>query len=230
MIYTSALATTASGSVGGVTASRNRGGQYFRRRAIPVNPNTEQQATMRSIMQQLTAKWVSSLTPAQRNAWSLYAKDTPTTNALGNQINAGGLGMFIRGNAARLQAGLDWFPDAPIVNDFGPFTPFTPGAADASLGSVAFTIDNTDEWANDEMGFAAIFVGRPQNASVVYYGGPWQFAGIIQGNSTTAPLNSQSKASPFPFAAGQAIFWRYRVMQPDSRYSSPIQHRVIAVP
>src|SRR5437773_11561609 len=62
------LGPTQSGSENGTTASRNRFGQYFRRRAVPVQPRTAAQLAVRARMSNNAAAW-RALTDAQRAAW-----------------------------------------------------------------------------------------------------------------------------------------------------------------
>ncbi len=75
MIFTSPLIEAGSGSVAGLTFSRNKGGNYLRGRAIPTNPNSPLQQAVRSIMSQLTANWLNVLTAIQRVAWETYAEE-----------------------------------------------------------------------------------------------------------------------------------------------------------
>ncbi|KKM06452.1 hypothetical protein LCGC14_1743870, partial [marine sediment metagenome] len=48
MLFKSGLITQGSGSIGGLTASHNRGGMYFRARTIPTNPATSFQTVVRN--------------------------------------------------------------------------------------------------------------------------------------------------------------------------------------
>lgn len=86
-----------SGSMGGVTASHNRGGQYFRRRATPVNPATSFQGEVRSKLAGLSASW-RGLTDSQRLAWDEAAGSYTTVNALGTSIQLTGQQLYIRAN------------------------------------------------------------------------------------------------------------------------------------
>lgn len=58
----------ASGSFGGVTASRNKGGAYFRRKGNPTNPRSTGQQTQRAQLANVTAAW-KGLTAIQQQAW-----------------------------------------------------------------------------------------------------------------------------------------------------------------
>ncbi|HSR54544.1 MAG TPA: hypothetical protein VLV83_27270, partial [Acidobacteriota bacterium] len=110
MLFKSAMVTQVSGSVGGMTGSHNAGGYYFRSRVIPVNPNTSFQQSIRGVMGQLTSRWISTLTAAQRQGWEDYAQQVTLTNPLGDQRNVSGLNQYIRSNLSRRQ------PSLPFVD------------------------------------------------------------------------------------------------------------------
>jgi hypothetical protein len=207
--YTSAIAATGSGSIGGATASHNRGGQYFRRRAIPVNPATAQQEAIRALFATCQAAWSNTLTAAQRDAWNNYALNTPVIDTLGNSVNAGGKGMYTRGNVPRLQGSL-----ARI--DAGPTTFGTPAMTNpavttlvASTGVLTFTYTNTDPWAITTGGALLVFISRPQPLAVSGFKGPFRFAGKVLGNTGTPPTSPGTVTSPFTYVATQRGFVRF---------------------
>src|SRR6266545_482051 len=86
-----------SGSVAGITSSRNRFGQYRRTRAIPVNPNTAFQATQRARLAASAALW-RTLTAAQRAGWIDLAGAFTRTNSLGQPYNETGAQCFVSVN------------------------------------------------------------------------------------------------------------------------------------
>lgn len=218
MKYTSAIAATGSGSIGGATASHNRGGQYFRRRAIPVNPSSVAQQAVRGYFSTLQAAWNSTLTAAQRSAWDSYALNTPVTDSLGNPVNAGGKGMFTRGNVPRLQGSLLVVAAGPTT--FGLPALTAPGVTSlvASTGVITYTFTNTDSWAAAATSGLLIYVSRPQSASINGFKGPFRFAGIKLGNATP-PTSPGTVTSPFTFAVGQKGFIRFVAVGTDGRLS-----------
>lgn len=216
MKYTSAVAATASGSIGGATASHNRGGQYMRRRAIPVNPSTAQQQSIRGYFSTCQAAWGNTLTPAQRSAWDSYALNTPVTDSLGNSVNAGGKGMFTRGNVPRLQAGLLLIAAGPT--SFGLPALSAPAITSlvASTGILTFAFTNTDSWAGAATGALLIYVSRPQPAAVNGFKGPFRYAGKVLGNATP-PTSPATVTSPFTYTVGQKGFVRFVAVTTDGR-------------
>jgi hypothetical protein len=119
-----------SGSVAGVTSSRNRSGQYRRTRAVPVNPNTASQTIVRSNLANLAAAW-RTLTGEQQLGWVAYADAHPRTNPLGVTYKLTGMQAYVGVNGELLSAGLATVAAAP--------TSVSPDALFLSVG------DDTDE-------------------------------------------------------------------------------------
>jgi len=93
-----------SGSVNGVTSSRNRFGQYRRTKAIPVNPQTTRQTQVRDTFGDLASQW-GTLTPTQRASWETCALEFPKVDSLGQAIVLSGFNMFVRANSALVDIG-----------------------------------------------------------------------------------------------------------------------------
>jgi len=123
-----------SGSVAGVTSSRNRFGQYRRTRAIPVNPASSYQGTQRARLAAASAAW-RSLTAAQRAGWNDLAAGVTRTNSLGQSYNMTGHMCFVSCYNDCAAAGVSVLSDAPAVA-----TPSTPLTATITLTAAAFSI------------------------------------------------------------------------------------------
>lgn len=231
MLFTSQIISRGSGSIGGLTGSRNRGGNYFRARGMPTNPNTPFQQAIRSFMAQLSATWSSVLTQAARDKWDLYALNVPLPNALGEPINVGGIGMYQRTNVPRLQTTAVELPRqdvAPGTFDLGEFTPPVIVSATAATDTLSITFENTDEWANEDDSAMLISISRPQNPGINFFKGPYRFADVIQGDSTTPPTSPAAIVSPFTFEVGQRVFVFIRVTRGDGRLSASFRDTVLA--
>ena len=231
MIFTpGGIVAAASGSLGGTTFSRNRGGPYARTRAIPVNPNTEWQQEVRSLMAVLTSRWLDTLTDDQRMAWDTYADAVHLPNSLGSDRNVGGLGMYVRSNLPRLQADpvlLTRVDDAPVIFNLGPYTlPVLSGAIEsAQTASLAFT--NTDDWAGETGSGMIVYGSRAKNPTINYFKGPYRFMDTVEGDDVTPPTSPQTVTWPFVFVETQKLFLFGRVTRLDGRLSSPF--RLVAV-
>lgn len=226
-LYKSAILTTASGSIKGLTFSKNRGGQYIKGRSSPTNPNTAQQQAVRTILADLSNLWVNTLLQSDRNKWKDYADNVPVINRLGDSITLSGLNMYVRSNSPRIQAGLARVDTAPVIFDLGSFTDVVVTASAATDAvSVAFT--DTDDWANLDGGAMLMYFARPQNPTINFFKGPYQFAGTIDGATISPPASPGGAVSPFSFAEGNKIFARIQVTQADGRLSADARYETIA--
>lgn len=221
MKYTSAIAATASGSMGGATASRNKGGQYFRRRAIPTNPSTPRQQVVRNGLAALSQAWSNTLTAAQRAAWATYAANVPKTDSLGNTINLSGIGWYVACNNARISAGKTTIAAAPTTFTLADLTPpSVTGVASTGVASVTFT--NSDIWASAVGGFLVMQFSRPQSAGITFFKGPFRVGFVVAG-AATPPTSPATGTMPFAGAAGNTIFWQARALNADGRISGQLR-------
>ena len=228
----SALVTQASGSIGGLTASRNRGGMYLRARSIPLDPGTPFQQFIKATVADLSNQWVNVLTSVQRDSWNEYALNVPLPDTLGELRNIGGLAHFVRSHVPRRQTPAAALPDVltgPGVFDTGEFTPFSAPVVDASADTLTITFDDTDACANEEDAGACILCSRPQNPSINYFKGPYRFAATVLG-AALPPTEPAVVTLPFPVAAaGQVVFIQVRVTRADGRLSYAQRLRAVAV-
>lgn len=219
MLFRETVTAGASGSMGGVTASHNRFGRYLRQRIIPTNPNTDAQAAVRANFQQLAALWQTTLTDAQREAWSLYGSNVPVINRIGDPINLTGLNHYIRSNSPRLQAGLPRVDDAPTEFNLGDYTAITFGALETgNFLLVNFT--DTDDWVSEDDAAMLVYGSRVQAVTINFFRGPYRFADSIDGDSTTPPTSPASVSSAFALTMGLKVFGRVQVTRADGRLSA----------
>ena len=220
-------ASTASGSMGQVTASHNRGGLYLKQRVVPTNPKTSRQNTVRTLMAQLMVLWSSTLTEAQREAWALYASNVQVLDTLGVPRNITGVNHYVRSNLVILQAG-------GTRVDAGPTTftlPEPDGAFALSVSaatnqfSVVFT-DTADIWDLAD-NYMILYCGQPQSAGVAYFGGPWRYAGNFEGAVADHPTTPEVIDLPFVATEGQNIWGYARIALADGRVTNPFRDSCI---
>lgn len=204
LIRTSVAVGDISGSVGGGTFGRSKGGLGLRTRRKPINPRSDRQQARRSNIAYLTSYWGSTLTGTQRDGWATYAANTSWTNRLGESIHLSGMNMFVALNSLLLMAGKTLQAAAPAESGGSPAPIFTV-AADISDQKILV--------AEPSAGFAKattgdlllIFMGRPQGAG---QSGPpkgFRYVGVITGNSSTPPTFPTDLAAPFSFVSGQRV-------------------------
>lgn len=131
------LGDPSSGSYQGITASRNRFGQYKRTRAIPVNPASSYQTAVRARLATNASNW-RSLTATQREGWGSFGSNITRADTLGQYYTLNGYEAFCLVNNNRLAAGDAVLTDPIAYDPPDPMTSVTLTATIASL-SVAYT-------------------------------------------------------------------------------------------
>lgn len=211
MLYTSPLISSGSGSVAGLTFSHNRGGQYIRARSTPANPQTGRQQDVRSYLSMLSNGW-NSLTPGQREGWTLYGQNVPLLNAMSEPKISSGINHYLRSNVPRLTGGLAVIQDAPTEFNLGD-TPLTVtfAAYDDNTLDVNGTVTNGP--AN-----ILLSLSRPVNIGRTPAHEPTrQFAAPL---SVAGAWDVTLDASPYPLALGQSLRVYARATRPDGRLSA----------
>lgn len=104
---------TASGSVGPVTTSRNRFGQYQRNRVTPLNPQSVDQQNVRATLSSCASAW-RGLTEIARQAWAAFSVALPG--------NLTGFNAFVKLNVNRALAGAGAYTVPPSMPSFGVFS------------------------------------------------------------------------------------------------------------
>ena len=209
----------ASGSLGGLVASHNRGGQYLRARVVPTNPSTGPQVEMRVIFGNLASAW-QTLTSDQREAWTTYGINVPITDAMGDPLTLTGQQMYVRCNSARIQGGLGRIDDGPTVFSLDSLSPvaISPTAA-ADLYSIAF--EETDDWVGEDDAALLIFGSRELADTINFFKGPYRVQGLILGNLAVPPTSPDvSITSVFALTEGNVIFNRALSVRADGRISA----------
>lgn len=231
MLFKPTIGTDLSGKLGGIVASHNAGGPYFRIATIPTNPNTPQQVVVRNAVALLTAAWAGTLTQVQRDSWDLYAANVTLTNRIGEQHNISGIAMYVRSNVGRIQisqARVDTGP--PIFNLGGMRAPTLANATAAGqtvdVGFFVAPIDNP--WANEVGGSLLIYLSRPQNPGIQFFINPYRFATFVAGDPIP-PVSPVTVAAPFVFVAGQRLFARFVAHTADGRVSADTRATILAV-
>jgi len=218
------LGTALSGKLGGIVASHNAGGTYFRNLAIPTNPGSPQQEVVRLATSQLANLWVNTLTAAQRDEWAAYAAAVPIPDAIGNPINIPPMAMYVRSNVPRIQSGLPRVDSAPAILDLGEFTVPTIDAVDATAETADIGFTTGDAWVDEDDSAMLVYASRGQNATINFFKGPYRFAGRIDGDATTPPTSPATITLPFAVVATQRVFFKLSVSRADGRLSSSFRN------
>jgi hypothetical protein len=153
-----------SGSYQGLTASRNRNGQYVRTRAIPVQPRTNFQSTIRSQLSANSAAW-RALTALQMAAWASLGLQMIRSDSLGQRNTLTGSQTHNSINMVLGQYLQPYNADAPLLTT--PSDVATVVISAASLGP-AMTVTTTGEPLS---GFIGIYAAPPVTAGRTFIQG-----------------------------------------------------------
>jgi len=90
----------ASGKIGGMVFSRNRGGTYVRRRAHPTTNTSQWAESAKDTFSLVSGAW-AGLTAAAREAWHTWSSNNPIVDRVGNRITLDGHAAYLRVNCFR---------------------------------------------------------------------------------------------------------------------------------
>lgn len=216
MLFRGTIVGAASGKMGSMVASHNKGGQYLRARVTPSGAvASPAQATVRNSLAALAAAWGTELSAEQRSAWEDYALNVPGSNALGDSIQLSGQNWYIACNVPRLQASLARVDDAPTTFDRG--TPSLPGlfiTQGDSSGTIGFGSSLT------MTGNYLLYQGRPYNIGRNKYYGSYQ---LVTTASLAAGATGFNFTSAFPIDSGVSQqAYRLQFTRDDGRLSTPL--------
>lgn len=224
----SSLLSDISGSIGGTTYSRARGGAYARNRTVPINPRTALQEANRDLFAATSTFW-SSLTSEQLQAWNLTAHAFPLTNRLGETYNPSGRQLFMSCNRNLALIDLPFIVDAPPPEALPPTPPAAPTVTVQSDATdiTVFTADVGSDGGGDTS-LKAVFKftqpmapARGQSYRNILRG-PWDGTNnyIFPTGATTNTLgryqNRYQGGDPVPGSVGQVVNYAYRYI--DTKY------------
>ena len=156
------LAGPQSGAQGEIVASRNRSGQFLRKRVSPRNPRTAAQRRARDNMRTFSRLW-NQLTEAQRVAWCAAACNVLSRPKLGKARPLDGQKFFNKINTVLAICGKEPLLDPPPRPEFGP-NPVTALTAAKGPGGIALMLGMRETLTEDIM----VFASPPCNAGRSY--------------------------------------------------------------
>jgi hypothetical protein len=248
--------TDGSGKIGGNVASKNRFGNYLRRKGQTLNPQTASQQFVRMLFGALSQAW-RALTDAQRAAWRALALFVTINDQFGDGYSPNGNQLYIRINTNLGKVGIAAIDDPPVLAGAAALDVPTvlvdigAGAANAMAISVPFSTNDASQDSSLYLEAtppvsSGITAGSVKNLyRSLLQGGTIPntiIVGLITGaspaNLTAADFSTgvaENYATLFgvPPAAGQKIFFRFSAINSTTGESSPImvvESTVISTP
>jgi hypothetical protein len=217
-ISPSSLINGASGAVGSIVFSRNRGGFYSRSRVTPANPSSTRQVNWRTAFKAASQRWSLTLTESQRQQWRTHAQNLTRVNRLGMPIPVNGFNAFVEADTYAEFLGTV-HPDAPPTAQVFPV--MLSLSIDAAVAAHHFNV----HWAADTMTsgiqmflYASNHLPAGRNAP----DGTWAYVNHHQGTQAQPQNDYTIYTTRFPTpVAGQKTFLRARVLYVSNYTASP---------
>ena len=210
-----------SGSIGGTTFSRNKGGGYMRKRAVPTNPDTILQQAVRTDFATLITNWTNVLTQGQRDAWNDYAEANPVLNKLGQSRLLSGQQWYVKLNAVLLQASIAPTNNAPTQEASPqPDPTLAITQADNTVNDMTVAFDDTQSWTSTDDAFMILYMGKPQSAGSNNVKVPFRLLAVFLGDSLL-PITSPIIIDPtsWNMENNEKVFIEARIVAPNSLQS-----------
>ena len=166
------LAGPQSGARGDEVASRNRSGQFLRKRVSPKNPHTAAQRRVRKYMRTFSRLW-NKITGPQRAAWCTGACEVLSRPKLGKPRPLDGQKFFNKINTVLAICGREPLLEPPPRPEFGP-NPVIALTATNGPGGFALMLSLSETPTEDIM----IFASPPCNAGRSYCSN-FSFIGLL---------------------------------------------------
>ena len=227
MKYIGLLSSAASGKLGGIVASHNRGGTYFRHHAVPVQPRTPAQTLVRNQLQGFSSAF-KSLTQAQIAGWNALALTVTLKSKLGTTYNPTGQQLFVSCNKHLAAINITTLlTNAPTIPSIPGFTSFTVATTSAYGYTTAITGTYTPSpsasfgielRASSVLSAGRTFVGKSQFRTL---------AGYNPATGLTTDLLTPFLAKFGPLPSSGMIAYELRYIDPASGFAgAPIRATV----
>lgn len=218
-----------SGTMGGVVASHNRFGQYFRRWTKPTDPKSPAQMARRAGMGGAIIAW-NALDAAGKESWDTYGANTPWVNRFGETVYLSGMQHFVRVYTFSRMI-TDELGDVP--DTLGPCgsaggLPDNITGAVATIGVAAglsLAYDDTAAWCSVVGAVAVVRMSRPRSNGQVYGDGPYRYCGVIVGAAVppVSPLVVDTADLPWAIIKDERVDFRIRIGYPGHTLSNELK-------
>jgi hypothetical protein len=227
MKYLSALISQGSASIGGATFSKNRGGNYIRKRVAPVQPRSSAQQAIRATLAALSGQW-KSLGASVIAAWTALASTITLKDSLGNSYIPTGNQLFVGLNATLTVCAEPVITAAPA--GMPAFPDMLPIAATATAGTPTLAI--TTSLATAPTGYVFLVRATPQgSAGKAFFGtSAYRIIGKYAA-STFASINALAfyNARFGALVAGTKLSVRVTLVQITSGFESMYAEATVVV-
>jgi hypothetical protein len=148
--YIGLLSSAASGKLGGIVASHNRGGQYFRHHSIPTQPRTPAQRAVRNQLAGFSSAF-KALSAANVAGWNALGATVTLKSKLGTTYHPTGQQLFVSCNKHLAEIGITTMistaPSVPTIPAITGFTVTNVGtiSSPATVSSMAWSASGASQ-------------------------------------------------------------------------------------
>jgi len=215
------ILAAASGKLGGVVASHNRGGQYLRKHSVPTQPRSASQSIVRGQLRAISSAF-RSCTAAQVQGWNALGATVSLKNKLGQTFHPTGQQLFVSCNKNLQLIGISTILyDPPSVPTLPAITAFTVTPHQTSNVVDKFVLAITSD---DLTGYALILrASAPQSVGRTFVGKSAfrNLAGYNPASTLATDLSTlyTNKFGPLPGSGYMGV--ELRIVDPYSGFASP---------
>lgn len=207
IIRTGGIVGQISGSIAGVTYSRNRGGAYVRNRAIPTKSTTFYAEQAKQRLGDISKLW-GALTAAEQQAWKIWAEVNPVTNKLGDQIKLSGHQAYVQLNNVITNCGGTVISDPPVSAPPSGLLTLTP-TYDIGTGNFQIAFTATPLGATEQL---LVWMAIVDNPGVNYVNNLYKLIQVSSAAQASALDTETAAATRFgTLLVGQRVFYRVQV-------------------
>lgn len=232
MKYIGLLSSAASGKLGGVVASHNRNGSYFRHHTIPVQPRTASQTANRAQLAAFSSSF-KSLTSDQISGWNALGNTVTLKSKLGTTYHPTGQQLFVSCNRHLAELGI------AVTLSTAPSIPSIPGITSLTVDSTTTggvvtgfpaTLGSTpgSQWgivirATSVQSTGRTFVGKSLFRTLAGYGPATSSVNGVVGGNVALPTDYFNiflgQFGPLPQTGN--ITFELKVVDPNSGFAGP---------
>lgn len=212
-----------------MTFGRNMGGIFARARTAPSQPASAERDLRQAALTAIMTAWSATLTQAQRDTWTQYGRKYLMPNRWGTPGTRPGILHFFRSNLQRYRVTttIDYLtaPSAPI-----PHPPTFTFTADDSANNFVVDLPPTNYLVVPNYTRLYAYAGHDLSPGRVFYNGPWRYIGWNQFSFGSWAFDPWTLAYPWTLTAGDHVYCRLVITDPEGATSSAHQVMETVVP
>lgn len=216
------------GSLGGITASRNRFGAYLRAKVSPVQPTSNRRTTIRGNFANLCESF-RDLSSAEISAWTAFSDTLTYIDSLGRNYTPTAINAYVAVNALRKDLGQAIQTTAPTKSGFIPFPAGFAFGLIAGNNGVTVTFTAEDVGLNVTGSGLLVQIGKKLTESQKFFKGPFVKIGQIVGDSETPPTSPRNLSDSITRNEVEIYYVRARFIDEDGNFSIPLTGRYTVI-